>query len=85
MQLVVVGMIWSTAFDALKSVESSIADHVIGTGLSHLVSKQHLELRVRAFEYFHRQHASLLHSSSVDALIPSPTTPPYVFTAASMA
>jgi len=68
-------MIWTSPHQALKSVEASMLEHVIGTGLNHLVSKQHLELRAAAFEYFHRQHASLLHSSSVDALIPQPATP----------
>jgi len=68
-------MIWSSPHQALKSVESSMQEHVIGTGLNHLVSKQHLELRTSAFEYFHRQHTALLHSSSVDALIPQSSTP----------
>lgn len=72
------GMIWSSAHQALKSVETTLQDRVLGTGLDNLVSKQHLELRATVFEYFHRQHASLLHSSSVDALIPTPSTP-YVF------
>jgi len=68
-------MMWSSPHQALKSVESSMQDHVIGIGLNHLVSKQHLDLRHGAFEYFHRQHAALLHSSSVDALIPQPSAP----------
>jgi len=72
------GMIWSSAHQALKAVEASVQDHVIGTGLNHVVSKQHLNLRTSAFEYFHQQHASLLHSTSVNALIPALTTP-YVF------
>ena len=66
---------WSSPHQALKSVEASMQDHVIGTGLNHLVSKRHLELRSSAFEFHHRQHATLLHSSSVDALLPQPSTP----------
>jgi len=73
--LLTVGMTWASPHQALKSVEASMQDHVIGTGLNHLVSNQHLELRTSAFEYFHRQHASLLHSTSVDALIPQPSMP----------
>jgi len=68
----ITGMIWTSPHQALKSVEAGMQEHVIGTGLNHLVSKQHLELRMAAFEYFHRQYASFLHSSSVDALIPPP-------------
>ena len=64
----IAGMMWSSPHQALK-------DHVIGTGLNHLVSKQHLELRTSAFEFHHRQHATLLHSSSVDARLLQPSTP----------
>jgi len=67
-------MLWSSPHQALKSVEASMQEHVIGTGLNHLVSKQHLELRQAAFDYYHRQHAALLHSSSVDAFMPQPAT-----------
>ena len=71
----IAGMMWSSPHQALKSVEASMQDHVIGTGLNHLVSKRHLELRSSAFEFHHRQHATLLHSSSVDARLPQPSTP----------
>jgi len=65
-------MVWSSPHQALKLVEAGMQEHVIGTGLNHLVSKQHLELRQAAFEHYHRQHAVLLHSASVDALMPQP-------------
>ena len=70
-----VGMVWSSPHQALKSVEAAMQDDVIGTGFNHLISKQHLELRSKAFEYLHRQHASLLHSVAADAVIPSPSVP----------
>jgi len=69
-------MVWSSAHQALKSVEAAMQDHVIGSGLNHLVSKQHLELRGRAFESLHRQHASLI--SSVAAADASSSSTPYV-------
>jgi len=66
------GMVWSNAHQVLKSVEASLAQqHVLGTGLNHVVSKQHLDLRRSAFNYQHRQHAAaLLHNASTDAASP---------------
>lgn len=73
---VVPGMVWSSAHQALKSVEAAMQDHVLGTGLNHLVSKQHLELRDRAFEFLHQQHASLTQAVPDDDA--STPMPPYV-------
>ena len=71
------GMVWSSAHQALKSVEAAMVDHVLGTGLTHLISTQHLQLRNAAFNHLHHHHAPasspIQSASDVDA-----STPPYV-------
>lgn len=61
----------SSAFQALKFIEAGSVEGLIGTGLSHIISKQHLDLRMMTFEALHQQHAAMLHCKHVDDLIPA--------------
>ena len=79
LMVVFTGILWSSPYQASKAADVGLPDGRLGTGQFNVISKQHLDLRLAAFEMMHEKHKALIRSKAVDDMIKKPSARCVVF------